>query len=163
MLKNLFDFKMRKPLVIAKSIMLIFFVAAIVIFCFGVKEIIDVKHMKTLLNTNKPTMGMILNFLAGKHLGWAGCGHRRWCFCGHPLCDEQQESVMIAACHKLRRCFDLVPQDAVKTINKGYNRENSGVRPEFLLPALSAAANPVIYVYVNSRISRLDALSCSLS
>ena len=105
MLKNLFDFKMRKPLVIAKSIMLIFFVAAIVIFCFGVKEIIDVKHMKTLLNTNKPTMGMILNFLAGKYLGWAGCGHRRWCFCGYPLCDEQQESVMIAACHKLLSMF----------------------------------------------------------
>ena len=70
--EELFDFKMCKPLVIAKIIMLIFFGAAIVIFCFGVKEIIDVKHMKTLLNTNKPTMGMILNFLAGKHLGWAG-------------------------------------------------------------------------------------------
>ena len=72
MLKKLFDFKMCKPLVIAKIIMLIFFVAAIVIFCFGIKEIIDVKHMKTLLNTNKPTMGMILNFLAGKYLTWAG-------------------------------------------------------------------------------------------
>ena len=70
---------------------------------------------------------------------------------------------MIAACHKLCRCFDRVLKDAVKAINKGYNRENSGIRPEFLLPALSAAANPVIYVYVNSRISRLDALSCSLS
>ena len=44
--EELFDFKMRKPLVIAKSIMLIFFVAAIVIFCFGVKEIIDVDGLK---------------------------------------------------------------------------------------------------------------------
>ena len=72
MLKKLFDFKLSKPLVIAKIIMLICFVAAIVIFCFGVKEIIDVKHMKTLLDTTKPTMGMILNFLAGKYLGWVG-------------------------------------------------------------------------------------------
>ena len=72
MLKKLFDFKMSKPLVIAKIIMMICFVVAIVIFCFGVKEIIDVKHMKTVLDTTKPTMGMILNFLAGKYLCWVG-------------------------------------------------------------------------------------------
>lgn len=70
MLKKLFDFKLSKPLVIAKIFMLICFAVAIVIFSFGVKEIIDVKHMKTLLDTTKPTMGMILNFLAGKYLGW---------------------------------------------------------------------------------------------
>ena len=39
-----------------------------------------------------------------------------------------------------------------QTINKGCNHKNSGEKPEFLLSALSAAANPVIYVYVNSRI-----------
>ena len=72
MLKKLFDFKLSKPLVIAKIFMLICFAVAIVIFSFGVKEIIDVKHMKTLLDTTKPTMGMILNFLAGKYLGWVG-------------------------------------------------------------------------------------------
>ncbi len=72
MLKKLFDFKLSKPLVIAKIVMLICFAVAIVIFCFGVKEIIDVKHMKTVLDTTKPTMGMILNFLAGKYLGWVG-------------------------------------------------------------------------------------------
>ena len=53
--------------------------------------------------------------------------------------------------------------EAVQTINKGYNRKKFGTRPDFLLPTLSAAANPVIYVYVNSRICSLDALSCSLS
>ena len=72
MLKKLFDFKLSKPLLIAKIIMLICFVVAIVIFCFGVKEIIDVKHMKALLDTKKPTFGMILDFLAGKYLGWVG-------------------------------------------------------------------------------------------
>ena len=72
MLKKLFDFKLSKPLLIAKIFMLICFVVAIVIFCFGVKEIIDVKHMKTLLDTTKPTFGMILDFLAGKYLGWVG-------------------------------------------------------------------------------------------
>ena len=70
MLKKLFDFKLSKPLVIAKIIMLLCFIVAIVIFAFGVKEIIDVKHMKTLLDTNKPTFGMILDFLMGKYLGW---------------------------------------------------------------------------------------------
>ena len=70
MLKKLFDFKLSKPLLIAKIFMLICFVVAIVIFCFGVKEIIDVKHMKTLLDTTKPTFGMILDFLMGKYLGW---------------------------------------------------------------------------------------------
>lgn len=50
-----------------------------------------------------------------------------------------------------------------KTINKDCNRTNSGARPEFVLPALSAALNPVIYVCVNSRIYSLDALPCSLS
>ena len=72
MLKKLFDFKLSKPLVIAKVFMLLCFAVAIVIFSFGVKEIIDVKHMKTLLDTTKPTMGMILDFLAGKYLGWVG-------------------------------------------------------------------------------------------
>lgn len=72
MLKKLFDFKLSKPLLIAKIFMLICFVVAIVIFCFGVKEIIDVKHMKEILDTTKPTMGMILNFLLKKYLCWVG-------------------------------------------------------------------------------------------
>ncbi len=72
MLKKLFDFKLSKPLLIAKIFMLICFVVAIVIFCFGVKEIIDVKHMKELLAVTRPTMGMVLDFLLKKYLGWVG-------------------------------------------------------------------------------------------
>ena len=72
MLKKLFDFKLSKPLLIAKIFMLICFVVAIVIFCFGVKEIIDVKHMKEILAVTRPTMGMVLDFLLKKYLGWVG-------------------------------------------------------------------------------------------
>ena len=49
-----------------------------------------------------------------------------------------------------------------QTIKKARNRRNSGWEPEFLLPALSAAANSVIYVCVNSLICSLDALACRL-
>ena len=72
MLKKLFDFKLSKPLLIAKIFMLICLVVAIVIFCFGVKEIIDVKHMKEILAVTRPTMGMVLDFLLKKYLGWVG-------------------------------------------------------------------------------------------
>ena len=72
MLKKLFDFKLSKPLLIAKIVMLVCFAVAIVITWFGLKEVMDVKHMKTVLDTTKPTMGMILSFLAGKYLGWVG-------------------------------------------------------------------------------------------
>ena len=68
MLKKLFDFKLSKPLLIAKIFMLICLVVAIVIFCFGVKEIIDVKHMKEILAVTRPTMGMVLDFLLKKYL-----------------------------------------------------------------------------------------------
>ena len=71
MLKKLFDFKLSKPLLIAKIFMLLCYVAAIVILCFGIKEILDVAHMKSLLETTKPTFGMILDFLAKKYLIWA--------------------------------------------------------------------------------------------
>ena len=72
MLKKLFDFKLSKPLLIAKIIMLICFVAAIVITYFGFKEIVDVKHMKAVLEVTKPTMGQVLAYLLKKYEIWAG-------------------------------------------------------------------------------------------
>ena len=59
---------------------------------------------------------------------------------------------------------DLLQTDCSRsqTIKKARNRRNSGWEPEFLLPALSAAANSVIYVCVNSLICSLDALACRL-
>lgn len=72
MLKKLFDFKLSKPLLIAKIVMLVCFVAAIVITYFGLKEIVDVKHMKTVLEATKPTMGQVLVYLLKKYEIWAG-------------------------------------------------------------------------------------------
>ena len=71
MLKKLFDFKLSKPLLIAKIFMLVCFAAAIVITWFGLKEVVDVKHMKEVLNVNRVLMKDVLIFLAKKYLGWA--------------------------------------------------------------------------------------------
>lgn len=71
MLKKLFDFKLSKPLLIAKIIMLICFAVAIVITWFGLKEIIDVKHMKAVLEAARPAMGDVLLYLVKKYVGWA--------------------------------------------------------------------------------------------
>ena len=71
MLKKLFDFKLSKPLLIAKIFMLVCFIAAIVITWFGLVEIMDVKHMKELLDATRPTMGGVLLYLVKKYLGWA--------------------------------------------------------------------------------------------
>lgn len=71
MLKKLFDFKLSKPLLIAKIFMLVCFVAAIVITWFGLVEIMDVKHMKEVLDATRPTMGGVLLYLVKKYLGWA--------------------------------------------------------------------------------------------
>ncbi|MBQ7139279.1 MAG: hypothetical protein IJO39_09845 [Clostridia bacterium] len=71
MLKKLFDFKLSKPLLIAKVFMLVCFVAAIVITWFGLVEIMDVKHMKEVLDATRPTMGGVLLYLVKKYLGWA--------------------------------------------------------------------------------------------
>lgn len=72
MLKKLFDFKLSKPLLIAKIIMLVCFAVAIVITYFGLKEVVDVKHMKDVLAVTKPTMGQVLAYLLKKYEIWAG-------------------------------------------------------------------------------------------
>ncbi len=71
MLKKLFDFKLSKPLLIAKIAMLVCFIAAIVITWFGLKEIMDIPHMKEVLDATRPTMGSVLGYLLKKYVGWA--------------------------------------------------------------------------------------------
>lgn len=71
MLKKLFDFKLSKPLLIAKIVMLVCFVVAIVITWFGLVEIVDVKHMKEVLDATRPPMGAVLGYLVKKYVGWA--------------------------------------------------------------------------------------------
>ena len=71
MLKKLFDFKLSKPLLIAKIVMLVCFAVAIVITWFGLKEVMDVKHMKTVLDAIRPTMGAVLGYLVKKYVGYA--------------------------------------------------------------------------------------------
>lgn len=71
MLKKLFDFKLSKPLLIAKIIMLVCFAVAIVITWFGLVEIMDVKYMKEVLDAARPPMGGVLLHLVKKYVGWA--------------------------------------------------------------------------------------------
>ena len=71
MLKKLFNFKMSKNVACAKAFMLVCMVAAIVITFFGLKEIVDVKHMKEVLDAARPLMGDVLLYLLKKYLVWA--------------------------------------------------------------------------------------------
>ena len=71
MLKSLFDFSGSKQRKLARLCLLVGILAAIVIFAFGIKEILDVKHMKTILDATRPTMGQVLLFLSKKYLVWA--------------------------------------------------------------------------------------------
>lgn len=71
MLKKLFDFKLSKPLLIAKIVMLVCFAAAIVITFFGLKEIVDMPHIKEVLDATRPTMGQVLAYLLKKYEIWA--------------------------------------------------------------------------------------------
>lgn len=70
MLKKLFDFKMSKQMVLAKVFMLLCVVAAIVITFFGFREIVNVPHMKEVLDTGHPLMGDVLLYLLKKYLVW---------------------------------------------------------------------------------------------
>ena len=72
MLKNLFNFKGSKKLVLGRVILLVCLAAAFVVFAFGVKEILDVKHMKQVLDVTRPLMGDVLSYLAKKYLIWVG-------------------------------------------------------------------------------------------
>lgn len=71
MLKKLFDFKLSKPLLIAKIAMLVCFIAAIVITWFGLKEIMDIPHMKEVLGVGRPLMKDVLIYLLKKYMGYA--------------------------------------------------------------------------------------------
>ena len=71
MLKSLFDFSGSKQRKLARALLLLGIVVAIVIFAFGIKEILDVKHMKTVLDMTRPTMGAVLLYLTKKYLVWA--------------------------------------------------------------------------------------------
>ena len=71
MFKKLFDFKMSKQMVLAKIFMLVCMVAAIVVTFLGLREIVDVKHMKEVLDATRPLMGDVLLYLLKKYLVWA--------------------------------------------------------------------------------------------
>ena len=74
MLKKLFDFKVSKPLLIAKIVMLVCFVVAIVITWFGLKEIVNVSRMKEILGMAKNAkliMADVLVHLLKNYVGWA--------------------------------------------------------------------------------------------
>ena len=70
MLKNLFDFSGSTRMKLAHALRLVGIVAAIVIFAFGAKEIMDVKHMKDVLDVSKLIMRDVLLFLCKKYLVW---------------------------------------------------------------------------------------------
>ncbi len=71
MLKNLFNFKVSEKLLVAKIVMLVGMLAAIVITAFGLVEIMDVKLMKEVLGATRPLMGDVMLFLLKKYLVWA--------------------------------------------------------------------------------------------
>lgn len=71
MLKTLFDFKVSKQMRLAKIILIVGLLAAIVITAIGLVEIMDVAAMKTVLGVTKLIMGDVLLFLLKKYLIWA--------------------------------------------------------------------------------------------
>jgi len=71
MLKKLFDFKGSKLKKIYKGIMLLGIIAAIVIAAFGIKEILDVKHMKTVLGVTRVIAGDVMLYVLKKYLVWS--------------------------------------------------------------------------------------------
>lgn len=70
MLKKLFDFSGSTRMKLAHALRLVGILAAIVIFAFGAKEIMDVTHMKAVLDVSKLIMGDVLLFLTKKYLVW---------------------------------------------------------------------------------------------
>lgn len=71
MFKKLFNFKLSKQMVIAKVFMLVCMAVAIVVTFLGLKEIVDVPHMKAVLDATRPLMGDVLLYLLKKYLVWA--------------------------------------------------------------------------------------------
>ena len=71
MLKKLFDFKGSTLKKIYRAIMLLAIVAAIVIAALGIKEILDVKHMKTLMGVTRLVAGDVMMYVLKKYLVWS--------------------------------------------------------------------------------------------
>ena len=71
MLKKLFDFKVSKQMKLAKIILILGLLAAIVITAIGLVEIMDIAAMKAALDVTKLVMGDVMVFLLKKYLGWA--------------------------------------------------------------------------------------------
>jgi len=71
MLKKLFDFKVSKQIKLAKIILILGLLAAIVITAIGLVEIMDIAAMKAALDVTKLVMGDVMVFLLKKYLGWA--------------------------------------------------------------------------------------------
>ncbi len=71
MFKKLFDFKGSKLKKIYKGIMLLGVIVAIVIAALGIKEILDVKHMKTVLDVSRLIAGDVMFYLLKKYLVWS--------------------------------------------------------------------------------------------
>jgi len=74
MLKKLFDFKGSTLKKIYKAIMLLAIIAAIVIAAFGVKEILDVTHMKEVFGlpkTGRLIAGDVMLYVLKKYLVWS--------------------------------------------------------------------------------------------
>lgn len=71
MLKSLFDFSGSKQRKLARLCLLVGILVAVVIFAFGIKEILDVPHMKEVLGATRPIMGDVLLYLSKKYLVWA--------------------------------------------------------------------------------------------
>ena len=71
MLKKLFDFKGSTLKKIYRAIRLLAIVAAIVIAALGIKEILDVKHMKTLMGVTRLVAGDVMMYVLKKYLVWS--------------------------------------------------------------------------------------------
>lgn len=74
MLKTLFDFKGSTLKKIYKAIMLLGIIAAIVIAAFGIKEILNVAHMKEvfgLAKNAKLIAGDVMMYILKKYLVWS--------------------------------------------------------------------------------------------
>lgn len=71
MLKKLFDFKGSTLKKIYKGVMLLGIIAAIAIAACGIKEILDVNHMKTVLGVTRVIAGDVMFYLLKKYLVWS--------------------------------------------------------------------------------------------
>ena len=71
MLKKLFDFKVSNRMKLAKIILIVGMLAAIVITALGLVEIMDIAAMKTALGVTKLVAGDVFLFVLKKYLSWA--------------------------------------------------------------------------------------------